>query len=209
LTQENLNFYWGDIILEGILSFPEGPGPFGLVVICHPHPLYGGSMDSNVVDAVCRGVLNQGLGWLKFNFRGVGKSSGSFDGGIGEQEDLKAAIFFAAGNTMVDPQKIGVCGYSFGSQIAFSVAAQDVRVKAVAGISPFVQPADLLNNYMKPKLFICGTNDEFIKTGNLERLFSNLPEPKELILFPGIDHFWWGNENKIESNVGQFFAGHL
>ena len=198
-----------NITLEGVFALPAGGGPFGLLVVCHPHPLYGGSMDNKVVHALCQKAGEKGLACLKFNFRGVGKSGGHFGGGIGEKEDGRAAISFAEQEAKIDPGKIGICGYSFGSMVAFSVAVEDPRIKAVAGISPFVQPGDLLHHYTKPKLFISGTNDEFIDPKNLAQLVLRLPEPKELAIYPGADHFWSGSEDPMAEKVSQFFVNYL
>jgi len=200
-----IEFPCGQITLEGIISIPEGLGPFGLIVVCHPHPLYGGNMFNNVVHGVCANLEKRGLAWLKFNFRGVGKSGGRFSDGIGEQEDARAAISFGEKQERIDPDRIGVCGYSFGSIVAFAVAAQDPRVKAVAGISPFIQPPDLLDSCSRPKLFVTGTRDGFIDLQSLEEQVKKLPEPKELILFPGADHFWSEDEEAMAEKVGQFF----
>jgi len=202
---KEIEFPCQDITIEGLFTVPEGKGPFGLVVVCHPHPLYGGSMHNNVVDAVCEKVGEKGLAWLKFNFRGVGRSGGHFAGGIGERDDAEAAISFGEIQPKIDPEKIGICGYSFGSIVAFSVAVEDQRVKAVAGISPFIQPPNLLDRYTKPKLFISGTKDESVNVKSLEQLVMNLPEPKELVIYPGVDHFWWGSEGQMAEKVSQFF----
>ena len=195
-----------DITLEGIFDLPEGDGPFSLVVVCHPHPLYGGNMYNNVVHAVCEKLRDKKIAWLKFNFRGVGMSGGSFAGGIGEKEDTQAAISFGESQPKIDPKRIGLCGYSFGSMIAFSVAVEDQRVAAVAGISPFVQPDNLLDHWTKPKLLVCGTQDEFINDKKLEQLIQKIPEPKELAVYPGVDHFWLGEEGPMAEKVSQFFA---
>lgn len=205
MNQKRIFFPGKDLILKGIFSLPEGQGPFGLVVVCHPHPLYGGSMDNKVVDAVCRKVGEEGLAWLKFNFRGVGRSEGQLAGGTGEKEDAKAAISFGANQTKVDPERIGICGYSFGSIVAFSVSVEDPRIKAVAGISPFVQLPDLLAQYRKPKLLISGTNDEFIDPQTLRQIFQKLPDPKELAIYPEVDHFWGGQEDAMAERVSRFF----
>jgi alpha/beta superfamily hydrolase len=204
-----IEFRCQDITLEGVFAIPAGEGPFGLVVVCHPHPLYGGNMANKVVHSLCQKAGEKGLAWLKFNFRGVGKSGGQFGGGIGEQEDAKAAISFAEQQAKIDPGKIGVCGYSFGSMVAFSVAVEDPRIKAVAGISPFVQPADLLDHCTKPKLFISGTNDEFIDPKSLAQLILRLPDPKELAIYPGVNHFWSGSEDPMAEKATQFFVHYL
>lgn len=201
-----IEFSCGNITLEGMIRIPEGPGPFPLVVVCHPHPLYGGSMHNNVVDAVCSSLEEKDIAWLKFNFRGVGRSGGRFGDGIGEKEDARAAISFGEGRARIAPGKIGLCGYSFGSMVAFPVAVEDVRVKAVAGIAPFVQPEDLLNRFAGPKLLVCGTNDEFVDSRALEKIVEEMPAPKELSLHPGVDHFWMGEEEAMGERVARFFA---
>ena len=94
MALKKVEFLCKDIILEGIFALPEGDGPFSLVVVCHPHPLYGGNMYNNVVHAVCERLGEKKIAWLKFNFRGVGMSGGGFAEGIGEKEDVKAAISF-------------------------------------------------------------------------------------------------------------------
>jgi uncharacterized protein len=195
-----------DITLEGIFALPLGDGPFGLVVVCHPHPLYGGSMSNPVVYSVCQKAEEKGLAWLKFNFRGVGKSGGHFGGGLDEKEDAKAAISFGAGQPKIDPERIGICGYSFGSTVAFPVAVEDPRVKAVAGVSPFIRPENLLDQYAKPKFFVTGTYDEFISSQTLHQQVQKLPDPKELVVFPGADHFWGGYEDEMAESVSHFFA---
>ncbi len=209
MIDKRVEFPCQDILLEGILSTPDGPDRFSVVVVCHPHPLYGGNMYNNVVEAVCAKLGEDGIAWLRFNFRGVGRSGGDFSGGLGEREDVKAAISFAEVQPKIDARKIGVCGYSFGSIVAFAVAVEDERVKAVAGISPFVEPPDLLNHCQKPKLFICGENDEFINAKNLQELVRGLPDPKELAIFTGSDHFWGGDEDAMAERVSKFFKTQL
>lgn len=204
-----IEFPCGNITLEGMIHIPQGPGPFPLVVMCHPHSLYGGSMHNNVVDAVCSSLEQKEIAWLKFNFRGVGRSGGRFGDGIGEKDDARAAISFGAGHPHIDPQKIGLCGYSFGSMVAFPVAVEDARVKAVAGISPFVQPENLLHRYARPKLLVCGTRDEFVDSKALEKIVEKMPDPKDLSLHPGVDHFWMGEEGAMGERIAQFFAKYL
>ncbi len=205
MSSQRIEFPCANITLEGMISVPEGPGPFGLVVVCHPHPLYGGNMFNPVVHAVCANLEGKGIAWLKFNFRGVGKSGGKYSDGIGEQDDARAAVSFAENQERVDPAKIGVCGYSFGSIVAFAVAAKDPGIKAVAGISPFIQPPGLLDRCLSPKFFVTGTRDEFVDSPSLEDQVKKLPEPKELVLFPGTDHFWSENEEAMAEKIGEFF----
>jgi hypothetical protein len=166
-------------------------------------------MFNNVIHAVCTALEEKGLGWLKFNFRGVGRSGGRYSDGIGEQDDTQAALSFAEKQERADPANMGVCGYSFGSTVAFAVAAKDPRVKAVAGISPFIQPPDLLDRCVSPKLLVTGTRDGFVDSRGLEEQVRRLPDPKELVLFPGGDHFWSKGEEAMAEKVAGFFRERL
>jgi hypothetical protein len=209
MLHKKVTFPCQDIILDGVLAIPEGEGPFGLVVICHPHPLYGGSMHNKVIYAVSRQLEEKGLAWLKFNFRGVGFSGGSFAGGVGEREDARAAIAFGGVQEKIDHEKIGICGYSFGAAVAFGVAGEDSRIKAVAGISPPLHPAGPLPLYKKPKLIVSGADDELIHPKDLEEIFRILPEPKELIFYPEADHFWGASDGPMAEKVSLFFLQNL
>ncbi len=199
----------GKIMLEGIFSLPEGKGPSPLLILCHPHPLYGGNMENNVVAAVCQQAGKKGLAWLKFNFRGVGRSGGGFGNGIGEKEDVRAAVSFGQERAEIDGGRIGLCGYSFGSLVAFTVAAEDPRIRAVAGISPFIEPETLLQDYANPKLFVWGDRDGFLDPQKLGQQVEKLPDPKEVAVFPGVDHFWSGQEAPLAERVVAFFVKSL
>src|SRR5579875_1176116 len=122
LEEQRLTIAANGADLEAIFSTVAGPAPRGVLVVCHPHPLYGGSMDNNVVDALCDAALQEGLAALRFNFRGVGRSTGSYDNGEGEQEDVLAAVQ-AAGDRL-SGAAIGLAGYSFGASVAARVAGR-------------------------------------------------------------------------------------
>jgi alpha/beta superfamily hydrolase len=204
-----IEFPCGKILLEGIFSLPEGKGPFPLLIVCHPHPLYGGNMANNVVAAVCERAGGKGLAWLKFNFRGVGRSGGRFGNGIGEKEDVRAAVSFGQEQPGIDGGRIGLCGYSFGSLVAFAAAVEDPRIRAIAGISPFIQPEDLLQDYTHSKLFVWGDRDGFLDPKKLGQQVEKVPEPKEVAVFPGADHFWGGQEAPMAEKVVSFFVKNL
>ena len=209
MKEESVSFPCGQISLEGVLGLPEGKGPFPAVVVCHPHPLFGGSMDNNVVAAVCAALGREKIAWLKFNFRGVGRSGGIFAEGIGEQDDVKSALTFLMTLSEIDPARLALCGYSFGAAVAIPVADIDERVQAIAAISPVFEFPGLLKSYARPKLFICGEEDEFINHQELGRIVSELPEPKGYECIPGADHFWRGVEKELEAKSGRFFASVL
>jgi alpha/beta superfamily hydrolase len=198
----------GPLALEGVWQAPAGGGPFPAVVVCHPHPQYGGDMDNNVVRAAVRGVTARGMAALRFNFRGVGRSAGTYDGGRGEPEDVLAALSCAAAQPGVDVTRLGLAGYSFGAVMA--ALAADKRVAALALIAPPLAATDLgdrLTTFQRPLLLLAGERDQFCPTEALRRLA--VGHPVELVLVPGVDHFWFGQERRIEDSVGDFFARHL
>ncbi len=208
MNSGRVEFHCGEFSLEGILALPEGTGPFPAVIVCHPHPLYGGSMDNNVVDNVCEALTQASLVSFKFNFRGVGRSQGQFSHGIGEQDDVNAAISFVTTVREVDSNRLGLVGYSAGAGFALPLAFKDSRIKSLAGISPPLSMFnfDLLKSCLKPKLVVSGSRDDFIPAGQFLEFCVSLPEPKECHTIEGADHFWWGYESILAAKVTAFFA---
>jgi alpha/beta superfamily hydrolase len=207
MKKTRVNFLSGELFLEGILAIPEGDGPFPAVIVCHPHPLYGGSMDNNVVRSLSETLTQASLASFKFNFRGVGGSQGEFSQGIGEREDVEAAISFVSTLKEVDSRRIGLAGYSAGAGFALPVGFNDARIKALAAVSPPLPmfDFDFLKNCPKPKLLISGSRDDLIPTDQLLEFCQNLPEPKECVSIEGADHFWWGYESSLAAGVTAFF----
>ncbi len=201
-------FSSGKLSLEGVLSIPEGDASFPAVIVCHPHPLYGGSMENNVVNSLCESLTRASVISFKFNFRGVGKSQGEFSHGIGEQEDVATAISYAAGLKEVDSKKIGLAGYSAGAGFAFPIAAKDERIKALAAVSPPLSMFDFqfLKNCPKPKFLVSGSSDSFIANAQFLEFCHSLPEPKECESVDGADHFWSGYEPALAAKVTAFFT---
>jgi alpha/beta superfamily hydrolase len=208
LKRVHIAFPVGDISLEGVWHFPEGTGPFPAVTVCHPHPLYGGSMSSNVVFAICQALAQQSIAALRFNFRGVGKSGGEFGGGVAEQEDVKAALAFVSSTPTIDQKRIGLAGYSFGAAVALPVAVQDKRVNLLALVSPALLDSgwEQLKGYTKPKFLIVGDNDFVIPPRQFQQQVKDVPEPKQFQIIPGADHFWAGFEEEVAQKVTGFFA---
>jgi uncharacterized protein len=197
--------------LVGMVYLPEGQGPFPAVVVCHPHPQYGGSMDNNVVDSLCD-ALGAGLCVsLKFNFRGVGGSEGTFENGIGEQDDVRAAISFLGSQKGVDPDRIGLAGYSAGAAWGLSSAYNDKRVKALAAVSPPLPMFDFkfLRDCLMPIFLISGGEDSLIPEDDFSAFCRDLPGPKEYLVVPGADHIWWGYEKTLAGKVADFFQRSL
>ena len=208
MNETYIKFPCGSLMLEGALSYPEGDRLFAAVVVCHPHPLYGGSMDNNVVCAVCKALHLASIVTLRFNFRGVGGSDGSLAEGLGSIEDVKVAISYVSELENVDHDRIGLVGYSFGGAVALNTAPQDERVKAVAAVSPALTLTsfDPLKNYTKPKFLISGGRDNVISPIRFQSLAEEISEPKGCRVVPGADHFWIGHEAEVAKAVGSFFA---
>jgi len=194
-------FKSGEIELEGVLS-PKG-SKHG-VVLCHPHPLYGGSMENGVILAL-EDALKKSTSVLRFNFRGVGRSKGSFSNGVGEREDVRAAVELITAKGVTD---VTVIGYSFGSWVAFSACYSDRRVRALAGISPPITMFDFefLKGCTKPKLFVVGTADLFVPRVKFLKFYEELAEPKKYDAVEGANHFWFGYEREAAEKVAEWLS---
>jgi alpha/beta superfamily hydrolase len=208
MKKTRVSFSSGGLVLEGILAIPECAGTLQTVIVCHPHPLYGGSMDNNVVCNLSVTLIQTSLASFKFNFRGVGGSQGEFGQGVGEQEDVEAAISFISTVKEVDSKRIGLAGYSAGAGFALPVGFNDDRIRALAAVSPPLPMFDLdfLKSCPKPKLLISGSRDALIPAEQFLEFCQNLPEPKEYESVEGADHFWWGYESRLAARVTDFFT---
>ena len=196
------------ISLEGIWHFPETKASLPAVIVCHPHPLYGGNMSNNVVLAICHTLAQHSIAAFRFNFRGVGKSEGNFGDGIAEQEDITAALALVSTSPGIDQGKIGLAGYSFGAGVALPVALQDERVNLLALVSPALSDSgwEQLKTYTKPKFIISGNHDFVIPLPVLQKHIKDVPEPKHWQVVSGADHFWLGYEEELAQKVAQFFV---
>ncbi len=197
--------------LEGVLTLPSTQGPAPAVVVCHPHPQAGGAMHNHVVAAVCEALAAAGIASLRFNFRGVGASGGSYTGGPGEQQDARGALDFLAAHEGVAPGRVGIAGYSFGAGIAIVVAGAGPHPQALAAISAGARALgeNVLERFPGPKLFVMGDNDHLIAADEAARLIQRLPEPKQLQVFRGADHFWGSSAGVVGEAVAAFFANAL
>ena len=190
--------------LEG--RFSRGEKGRGSIILCHPHPLYGGDMDNNVVVALQAALAREGFSTLRFNFRGVGGSAGGYGDGVAEVEDVQAAVAFVAGK---DAGPLYLAGYSFGAYAGVRGVAQDDRVKALCCISPPVAIYDfaLLREEQGPKLIVTGKRDLICPANLVEELFLSFPQPKVLQIVAGADHFWWGIEDQVADYCIDFLQG--
>lgn len=211
VAQKYFRFPGAGLELEGILHLPGGDGPFSAVAVCHPHPLYGGDMQNSVVEAVCHALAAASTAAFRFNFRGVGLSQGEHAGGIGEREDLVAALAFLQSIDKVNPGSIGLVGYSFGTMVAVPVAFRDERVKALALVSPVLKDTEWeqLGSCAFPKLLVCGSEDEFISSREVQRMASGLLGPSKCQIIAGADHFWCDYEGEVAQRVASFIEAAL
>jgi alpha/beta superfamily hydrolase len=176
--------------LEALLQEHQGARASLVAVVCHPHPLYGGTLHNKVVHRVAATLHALGAAVLRFNFRGVGKSAGTHDRGEGELEDARAAMEFVAAR---HPQaRRWIAGFSFGAWIAARAAASDPRIERLILIAPPVTTSsfEMLREARLPKLVLQGTADTVCLPGALKPQYETWAEPKQLILIEGASHFF-------------------
>lgn len=199
--------------LEGRLTVPDGAR--GGAVLCHPHPLYGGSMSSAIIPALQRAIGARGWASLRFNFRGVGRSEGVFARGIGEVKDVAAALDLVADR--VPDRPLAVAGWSFGSLVGLAAATADERVEALAAIAPPVTvrhntalpplpPAERLQAWSARVLIVCGSEDEFCRPSDVAAWADELRAGIEPRIYPGEDHFFSVDKHAMAEDVAMFLT---
>jgi alpha/beta superfamily hydrolase len=193
--------------LEALLMHPAGEVE-AAAVLCHAHPLHGGMMHFKVLFRIAKALQELGVATLRFNFRGVGRSAGVHDGGVGEQEDARAALDEMERRFPGRPIVLG--GFSFGSVMALRVAAREPqRVGAVPALGlPIAHMTDLsyLPRITQPRLFVQGANDEFGPMARIQEVVAALPEPKTLIVIDDADHYFTGRLDEMQAAVTQWAA---
>jgi alpha/beta superfamily hydrolase len=187
--------------LEALLEEPEHGEPRMAALVCHPHPLYGGTLHNKVVFRLARGLRKAGMVVLRFNFRGVGRSQGEHGNLEGEIEDASAALDWLRGRYPGLP--FGLAGFSFGARVitrlGCSVASPEFLL--AAGFPTRYGPTTYLETCSVPKIFIQSTHDEFGPRRELEEAFARFPGPKELIFIEAADHFFAGALDALEQAV--------
>jgi alpha/beta superfamily hydrolase len=175
--------------LEAVLQHREGQIPEAAALVCHPHPLYGGTLHNKVVHRVASTLHELGAAVLRFNFRGAGKSEGAHDEGRGELEDARAALRWL--EERYPGAQRWLAGFSFGSWIAARLAAAE-PVERLILVSPPLQRSDFgaMRQSGVPKLVLQGTKDDVVPPEDLQREFPLWHEPKRLILVEGASHFY-------------------
>ncbi len=173
-------------------------------LVCHPHPVYGGTMHNKVVFRAAKAAHALGIPTLRFNFRGVGQSDGAFSEGVGERDDARAALGYLTKRFPAKP----VCsmGFSFGAWVGLDVGASDPRAAALVGLGLPVASTDFdfLRGVRKPKLIVQGTNDQYAPRAKIQSFFASLDEPKRIHWVSGADHFFQGKLDEVQDTIRQF-----
>ena len=174
-------------------------------VVCHPHPMFGGTMHNKVVFHAMKALNSFGFPVLRFNFRGTGLSQGEHDHGRGETDDVRIALDWLDREFHLP---LIFAGFSFGAAIGLRAACPDERVKAVIGLGIPVNPVDersydleCLQSCHKPKLFVSGSRDQFATPPKLQALASSLPDPKKLVIIESADHFFEGRLREMRDAI--------
>jgi uncharacterized protein len=195
--------------LEALLNAGAENATYAAVV-CHPHPLFGGTLHNKVVFHTMKALNSFGFPVLRFNFRGAGLSQGEHDHGNGEVEDVRTALDWLDKEFHLP---LVFAGFSFGAAVGLRAACPDARVKASIGVgipaipvtavaeAPRTYTLAFLRDCAKPKLFVSGARDPFGPQAKLQALVASLPEPKKLILIEGADHFFEGRLRELRETI--------
>ena len=198
MIEENIFFESERVKIEGLLGRSGGQSA---VVVTHPHPLYGGDMNNNVVESVVRAYGEKGYTTLRFNFRGVGKSEGGYDEGTGEQEDVRAAVAFLGG---LGKTSIDLAGYSFGAWVNAHCIESLTDVKRMIMVSPPLNFIDFsfLEYSEKIRLVIAGSEDDIAPPAMIKDMILVWNPEAEFNIIKGADHFYWGKTGELEAIIG-------
>jgi len=179
-------------------------------LVCHPHPLFGGTLHNKVVFHTMKALHSFGFPVLRFNFRGTGLSQGEHDHGVGEVDDVRTALDWLDSEFRLP---LIFAGFSFGAAVGMRAACTDARVQAMIGAGTPVAPVaadseeprvytyDFLHECRQPKLLISGARDQFGPRAKLEALVNSIPEPKKLVIIEGADHFFEGRLRELRDAI--------
>lgn len=187
--------------LEAILWSPSDGSPPMAALVCHPHPLFGGTMHNKVVYQAAKSLDALGLPVLRFNFRGTALSEGKHDRGEGERGDVRAALDFLTAEYPNVP--LLLTGFSFGCWVGLRVGCEDARVTRLIGLGAPVNSADFsyLAHCAKPKLFVHGANDQFGDPAKLRSMVAALPGENKVVVVEDADHFFVGKLDQVDAAI--------
>jgi alpha/beta superfamily hydrolase len=198
--------------LEALLDEPDTMPLRAAVVFAHPHPQFGGTLHTKVVYQGAKALARIGCAVLRFNFRGVGRSAGSFSGGPGEMDDFRAALDYVTGR--YSGARLWSAGFSFGAWVALESGAQDDRVSALIGIAPPVATSISGQKYTfehtlqssKPKFFVQGEADDVCPLEAMWAFYAKVPEPRELVVIDAADHLFEGKTQEVGEALEDLLA---
>ena len=192
--------------LEALVERPAEPVPGVFAVCCHPHPLFGGTMQNKVVHALARAALDCGVPAVRFNFRGVGGSQGGYDNGVGETDDALAVAQWGAREFGAD--RLWATGFSFGSFVAYGLAVARGAERLVT-VAPPVQRFDFsqLAVPRSPWLVVQGDDDELVNHDSVLQWTRSVAPPPQVRIFEGADHFFHGRITELREAVAGWLGG--
>jgi uncharacterized protein len=198
--EEKISFQSGKLKIEGLIG--KGTNPPG-VVITHPHTLFGGDMNNVVVESLVKVYQQKGFTTLRFNFRGAGRSEGSFDQGTGEQADVLSAISYLKEHHGI--QELDLAGYSFGAWVNALASSKTTHVNRLVMVAPPVAFIDFKDVEVLPRLFlvVCGDNDEYAPPSFIKGLMPKWNPSTRLEIIEGGDHFFFGFSSALESILNE------
>lgn len=189
--------------LEALLNQGQ-PEATHAALVCHPHPLYGGTMHNKVVYHAMKALSGFGFPVLRFNFRGAGLSDGEHDKGRGEQDDVRAALGWLESKFRLP---VIFCGFSFGAATGLRVVCSDPRVAGLISLGTPVSAEGRVYTYhyiqscSRPKLFLSGARDQYGPTEHIRKVVELAPEPKELVIIEGAGHFFEGHLTEMQAAI--------
>jgi uncharacterized protein len=197
MKETKVTFRSGELTLEGLLANPGGDAPGA--VVCHPHPMYGGSMYNNVVDAILDALWRAGYATLRFNFRGVGGSEGEHDGGPGEVDDAVAAATFMFSQAGVRKDSLVMAGYSFGAMVALNAGYERAEVSRIIAVALPIAMADvrISEHATKTILLISGDVDSYSPASEVRALKEKIGDSARVEIIASEDHFFGGREAEL------------
>jgi uncharacterized protein len=187
--------------LEALIEEPEDRPPVEAALLCHPHPLFGGTMHNKVVYRAARALRLRGSVVLRFNFRGVNRSEGLHAEGIGEVEDARAALAWLRERYAELPYALA--GFSFGARVVAKLGCETSGASRLILLGFPTRGSDVqpLASCAVPKHFISSTHDEFAPRNEMDALYAEIAEPKQMIWIEAEDHFFRGALDQLEESV--------
>ena len=206
ITKELTTLSTANSELESLLEIPTKPANPPCVILCHPHPRYGGNMFDTLINHISIYLLDSGIATLRFNQRGVGMSSGETGDGPEELKDTQSVVNMTTINPKIDGSRLGIVGYSFGAWMALESSLRSNSIKSLVSIAcpqnKFAQYGTV--QITQPKLLILGDRDHDFTIGQFRFLSNRMSEPKRTEVITGADHFFRSHTELVAELAGEF-----